>query len=96
MINPEKKKQEEKGQTFSFQTLDSTIFTKKVMSQMLPEKAQKSVNKSSYQLYKEEQKQSKKFQRDKVIDWKESQWPKPLSKNSIRESTGFVRSKSYS
>ena len=36
------------------------------------------------------------YQREKVIDWKEIQWPKPATRNSIRDYTGFVRSKSYS
>ena len=86
----------EESPSLQINTINSPNYQKKAISLMLPKKTLKPAGQmSSYQIYKQEQKQSRLYQRDKVIDWKESQWPKPASRKNVRDYATFVRSKSF-
>ena len=86
----------EESPSLQINTINSPSYQKKAISQMLPKKTLKPAGQmSSYQIYKQEQKQSRLYQRDKAIDWKESQWPKPVSRKNVRDYATFVRSKSF-
>lgn len=50
---------------------------------------------SSYQLYKEEQKEIKTMHKDKMNDWKMKVWSKRSEDKSRGQSRQFSRSKSY-